>query len=287
MFGFGVLALVLAAALSDRRAAADDAPAATAKPGMIVVVGDGKPVAGQPTTLAYAWDRKADKPPLFFGGQSLLVGDVHALAITRDGRHYFVCKNRFDIVHDDHKGEEAVFKHATYVRHVALDDADNLYFSEASGARENGKIYRLVPAAGGGAAKADPVCTVALADIGYWGGDFAFGRTNDGKLDTDTLYVSSGNLTPASIYRMTRKAGTWSKPERVFGAEMRIEGLVMTGPGEGYFVSRNQVYQLTDLRRLKSVLTLPDVTRLTCLTVVPAPPGDRKKPAKQADSIGD
>jgi hypothetical protein len=277
----------MASAVSDRRAAADDAPAVTAKPGMIVVLGDGKPVGGQPTSLAYAWDRKADKPPLFFSGQSLLVGDVHALAITRDGGHYYVCKNRFDIVRDDHKSQEAVFKHATYVRHVALDDADNLYFSESSGAREDGKIYRLVPAAGGGAAKADLLCTVGLADVGSWSGDFAFGRTNDGKLDTDTLYLGSGNQVPSSIYRMIRKAGTWNKPERVFDANMPINGLVMTGPGEGYFVSGNQVYQLTDLRKLKSVLTLPDVTRLTCLTVVPAPRGAGKKPAKNADLIGD
>jgi hypothetical protein len=90
--------------------------------------------------------------------------------------------------------EETVFDHDTYVRDLAFDlDQDGdlvLYFSEATGAGANGKIYRIEDDA--------PVLyrTIALSDVGgFWAGDFAFGE--DG-----TLYLSSGNRVPASIYKL-------------------------------------------------------------------------------------
>jgi hypothetical protein len=61
---------------------------------------------------------------------------------------------------------------------------------------------------------------------------------------------------------MIRKAGAWGKPEKVFEAESSIEGLVMIGPREAYFVSGNQVFRVTDFSEMKAVLTLTGVGRL-------------------------
>jgi hypothetical protein len=90
--------------------------------------------------------------------------------------------------------EEVVYDHDTYVRDLAFDlDQDGdlvLYFSEATGAGADGKIYRIEDDA--------PVLyrTIVLSDVdGFWAGDFAFGE--DG-----TLYLSSGNRVPASIYEV-------------------------------------------------------------------------------------
>ncbi|MEA1865909.1 MAG: hypothetical protein U9N46_12125, partial [Euryarchaeota archaeon] len=65
-----------------------------------------------------------------------------------------------------------------------------LYFSEATGAGGNGKIYKIVDG------KASLYYEVKLADVGgFWGGDFAFD-------DKGNLYLSSGNRIPASIYKV-------------------------------------------------------------------------------------
>ena len=90
--------------------------------------------------------------------------------------------------------EETVYDHDTYVRDLAFDlDQDGdlvLYFSEATGAGADGKIYRIEDDA------TVLYRTIALSDVdGFWSGDFAFGE--DG-----TLYLSSGNRVPASIYEV-------------------------------------------------------------------------------------
>jgi hypothetical protein len=112
---------------------------------------------------------------------------------------YYVNANEDKIYRSSETGtgwtrEEVVYDHDTYVRDLAFDlDQDGdlvLYFSEATGAGADGKIYRIEDDA--------PVLyrTIALSDVGgFWAGDFAFGE--DG-----TLYLSSGNRVPASIYKV-------------------------------------------------------------------------------------
>ncbi len=109
--------------------------------------------------------------------------------------------------------EEVVYDHDTYVRDLAFDlDRDGdlvLYFSEATGAGADGKIYRIEDDA--------PVLyrTIVLSDVnGFWAGDFAFGE--DG-----TLYLSSGNRVPASIY----KVDEWGVQEIFTDSEEPIKGL--------------------------------------------------------------
>ncbi|MCJ7445272.1 MAG: PAN domain-containing protein [Methanotrichaceae archaeon] len=93
--------------------------------------------------------------------------------------------------------EEIVYTHATYVRDIAFakapDERQRLFFSEASGSANNGKIYYL-----DGTATSVLYFEVPLEAVdGFWSGDFAFD-------DGGTLYLSSGNIKPASIYRVGR-----------------------------------------------------------------------------------
>jgi hypothetical protein len=164
---------------------------------------------------------------------------LHAFAVARNGEQYYICANRFSIVRAGKKGEENFLTHHTFVRDLALDDQDNLYFSEASGGGADGKIYRIHLRKGDHMPRAELFCSISLRDVGYWAGDFAFGRTDKGKLDLDTLYLSSGNSIPSSIFRIKRKGKEWYKPEPVFQADMSISGLVLTSPSEVYFVSGN------------------------------------------------
>lgn len=112
---------------------------------------------------------------------------------------YYVNANEYKIYRTHQIGlgwapEEVVYTHDTYVRDLAFafDKAGNLglYFSEATGAGGNGKIYKIEDST------ASPFYEVKLADVGgYWAGDFAFD-------DKNNLYLSSGNRVPASIYKV-------------------------------------------------------------------------------------
>jgi uncharacterized repeat protein (TIGR01451 family) len=93
--------------------------------------------------------------------------------------------------------EEVVYTHTTYVSDIAFafDEKGELglYFSESSGARANGKIYKIEDG------KASLYYEVKLADVGgFWAGDFTFDNRNN-------LYLSSGNRVPASIYKVEGK----------------------------------------------------------------------------------
>jgi hypothetical protein len=120
----------------------------------------------------------------------------------------------------------------------------------------------------------------------WWFGNFAFARDSKGGLDTNTLYLSSGNVLPAAIFRMTRKDGEWGKPQRVFTDPEAITGLLFANSREAYFVRTwgprgvNQVFRLTDLKKVEAVLTL-DVERLRHVSVVPPPVGENPSPAKE------
>lgn len=102
-----------------------------------------------------------------------------------------------------------IYTHSTYVRDIAFDGDGNLYFSEATGAGGNGRIYRL---AGGSATLFQEV---VLSEVGgFWAGNFCFDTRG-------TLYISNGNRVPASIYRL--RDGVW---EEVFtDAGAPIKGL--------------------------------------------------------------
>src|SRR5262245_58349076 len=129
--GLGVGVLTLALAIGWARG--DEPPAVKIGPGTIIVLGQGQLQGGLSSSLAYLWDGKDEKPPLLFSRAAPFGGEIHALAVARDGQHYHLCHNRFLITRADKDGERTFFTHTTYVRDVALDGDDNVYFSEASG----------------------------------------------------------------------------------------------------------------------------------------------------------
>jgi hypothetical protein len=268
-------------------------PPVQLKPGMIILVGEQVQVGGS-QWLAYAWDGQAKHPSLLWSKKRpRQIGDVNSLEIGRNGQQYFLSSNYLTIKQADQSGENEkdFFRHKGLVRDLALDNDDNVYFSEANGAGAEGHIYLVRPAKAGTPASAELICTVNPRDMkadarqpgGYWTGNFAFGRDTKGLVDTNTLYLSSGNITPAAIFQLSRKDGGWDKPKRVFTANAPIMGMVFTSPHEGYFVHAygrtglNQLFRLTDLKKAAPVLTV-DVGRLWHVSVVPATTGEKTSP---------
>jgi hypothetical protein len=101
-----------------------------------------------------------------------------------------------------------LFTHDDYLDDVAVDPIRNdIFFSESTGARENGMIYRLRDKT------ATPYREVRLSEVdGFWAGDFAF--------DPDGfLWVSSGNRAPANLYRLDRSGAV-----RIFSSPRPIKG---------------------------------------------------------------
>lgn len=116
---------------------------------------------------------------------------------------YYVDANQHNIYRVDlwssWFAESSVYTHSTYVKDIAfaLDtDGDlSLFFSEASGAAADGKIYKLADSS------AALFYTVRLSDVGgSWAGDFTFDPQGN-------LYLSSGNHVPASIYKVSNGSG--------------------------------------------------------------------------------
>ena len=133
-------------------------------------------------------------------------GSVSAFAFApRDpSRLYFTDANRDQILRvslaSSSPNEEVAYTHSTYVRDVAWGRDNNLYFSEASGAGDDGKIYRLEDDG-----TASLFFTVRLSEIhDYWGGNFGFAP--DG-----TLLLTSGNTSSAGLYEADVPTGTLTR----------------------------------------------------------------------------
>jgi len=131
--------------------------------------------------------------------------------------------------------EQVVYTHNTYVRDIAFakDNAGDvrLYFSEATGASANGKIYKLESDG-----SATQFYEVRLSNVGgYWAGDFAF--------DTDgNLLLSSGNHIPATIYRVRNGGGAITQ---IFTDRTRsIEGMAVKGGMIYYANGQTKIYKL-------------------------------------------
>ncbi|HQF17251.1 MAG TPA: hypothetical protein PLI05_09310 [Methanotrichaceae archaeon] len=99
--------------------------------------------------------------------------------------------------------DQVAYTHRTYIRDLEYFPGSGprdlrVYFSEATGAGGDGKIYYLAP---GGTATLD--YTVRLSDVdGFWAGYFIHDSNGN-------LYLSSGNRIPASIYKVS--GGTVSR----------------------------------------------------------------------------
>jgi WD40 repeat protein len=122
--------------------------------------------------------------------------------------------------------EQVIFTHTTYIRDIAFDSNNNLYFSESSGAGGDGKIWRLET--DGTAAL---FYTVLLSKFGgFWAGTFTFAP--DG-----TLYISNGNVIGASLYEVDVAANAVKKV--LSSAGEAIVGIAF-GPDDLLYYANNK-----------------------------------------------
>jgi hypothetical protein len=127
---------------------------------------------------------------------------------------------------------ESVYRHTKSISDVEFDRQGNLFFSEATGAGGDGRIYRLV------GSTAEPFLTVRLSEVdGFWAGDFAFDRDN-------RLWLSSGNRVPAWLYLVANGV-----PVRQYEGSHAITGFAFDREGRVIY---------TELRDVVWRLTLPE-----------------------------
>lgn len=107
--------------------------------------------------------------------------------------------------------------HNTYVRDVAVDPSGSLYFTEANGAKGDGRIYKLTPpvdkigSKGFSRQSRQPFYTVHLKTIGgFYAGDFTFDAQGN-------LFLTTGNRIPAFIYKIPKEnGGQYGSPRRIY-----------------------------------------------------------------------
>jgi len=128
--------------------------------------------------------------------------------------------------------ESVVHTHTTYVRDIEVDRDGRMYFSEATGAGGDGKIWRL-----NGDGSVTLYYTVSLSRVdGFWSGNFCF--------DPDgVLYLSNGNTVGASIYRVDIATNTVSK--LYTDSAGSIKGITFGQDGLLYYADwRQRIYAL-------------------------------------------
>jgi len=144
------------------------------------------------------------KSSIFFKRRS---GRISSIAL-RGEQLYFCSPDDRRIYQRIGQRERVVFEHKTYIRDIAIDPSGYLYFSVASGAKGDGRIYKLSPRVdelgreGRFSISSDsqrrPI-QVRLSTVDkYWEGDFAFDAQGH-------LYLSSGKRIPASIYKIQKQ----------------------------------------------------------------------------------
>jgi hypothetical protein len=108
-------------------------------------------------------------------------------------------------------GGRSVYTHGTYVRELATDSSNRLYFSEASGAGHDGLIYRFT---GNDYSSIAILREIRLSEVGgFWAGNFAFAPD-------DTLYLSNGNRRGSGLWRCEPDV----PPREVFRGTSAIDG---------------------------------------------------------------
>ena len=156
------------------------------------------------------------QPGVFFRRRS---GSISSIAICNE-QLYFCSANDRRIYQIIEKRERVVFEHKTYIRDIAIDPNGNFYFSEASGAKGDGRIYKLNPRVNelrpdrrfsiSSDSRKKPVQVQLKTVDGFWAGDFTFDAQGN-------LYLSTGNRTPAFIYKVPRqKDGRYGSPKKIY-----------------------------------------------------------------------
>jgi hypothetical protein len=130
--------------------------------------------------------------------------------------------------------EDVIFTHTTYVRDIAFDTHNNLYFSESSGAGADGKIWRIEPNG-----TATLFFNVKLSNVdGFWAGTFTFSPDN-------VLFLSSGNRIPSSVYRVDMVAKTVTRLGLLDSPSEAIVGITFGPSGRLYYANnKTRIYMV-------------------------------------------
>lgn len=174
------------------------------------------------------------KPSTFFRRRS---GGISSIALWRGQLYFCSASDKRIYLKKPNEPERVVFEHRTYIRNVAVDPSGYLYFSEASGAKGDGRIYKLTPpvdklgSKGFSRQSRQPFYTVQLKTVdGFWAGNCAFDSQGN-------LYLSTGNRTPAFIYKVPKEeGGRYGSPKKVYrDTKGAIKGIIVD-PSNSNFI---------------------------------------------------
>lgn len=187
-------------------------------------------------------------PSPFFKRRS---GNISSIALC-NGQLYFCSANDRRIYQKIGQRERVVFEHRTYVRDIAVDSNGFFYFSEASGAGGDGAIYELRPRANElgstqrfSISRRRPIRVYLRTVDRFWAGDFTFDERG-------ILYLSSGNCTPAFIYKVPKEeGGQYRSPQTIFkDTEEPIKGVDIDPSNQNvvYYADWKQTIYKFDIR---------------------------------------
>ncbi|MCP4153511.1 MAG: hypothetical protein GY757_37635, partial [bacterium] len=174
-------------------------------------------------------------------------GGIYAAAIGHGGSLHYSDANGTKIYRLLNGQPFEVYSHTTYVRDIGFDEQGSLYFSEASGAGGDGIIYSLKDG------QSSIFCRVEISKVrGFWSGNFAFDP--DGR-----LYISSGNTSGGTLYRMDK-----STPIPVYDRHSTSEviaGFDFDARGEVYYTDWGTTIYRLDLSTQTRTLYRQDAAR--------------------------
>src|SRR5882724_1125247 len=196
--------------------------------------------ANQTTGSVYELIGATSTPIFTFSGTLSGNRAYHSAFDPQTGKLYVSNSNQFKLFAVDSTTGAAspVFTHTTYLRDVAFDPGGNLYFSEATGAGADGKIYKLNLTSG----TATVFYNVIRSSIGgFWAGDFTFAP--DGH-----QYISTGNVVGGRVYRVDDPAAA-SSPLSVYSISGEsVTGIAFDRYGQFYYsnwdATAGHIYQL-------------------------------------------
>jgi len=174
------------------------------------------------------------EPHVFFERR---LGSISSIALY-NGRLYFCSINDKRIYLREGQQERVVFEHGTYVRDISVDLNGNLYFSQASGANGDGKIYKLSPPVDELGSKQQfsiskeerPIWIYLKTVDGFWSGDFTFDSQGN-------LYLSTGNRIPGFIYKVQREEnGKYGFPRKSYQDTKGVIKGIAIDPSNLHFV---------------------------------------------------
>lgn len=201
------------------------------------------------------------------------LGSISSIALWR-GQLYFCSANdkRIYQKRTGQQQERVVFEHRTYIRDVAVDPSGYLYFSEASGAKGDGRIYKLSPRVNeleddghfsiATDSQSRPVqVQVRLSTVDkFWAGDFTFdeqGNNAQGNNAQGNLYLSSGNHIPAFIYRVKIEKGSqYGSPRKIYkDSRGAIKGIAIdpNDPDFIYYADWKQTIYKLNIRNSRRI----------------------------------